>query len=591
MPKQKYTRDFVVNFLDNLGCELIGEYGGVKADITFKCKCKNIHVSNFDRFINGGMKGCKSCGAKRANKRNLLNYEQIAKEFIKHNCELLESEYINCKTKMQYKCENGHIAFITWSKFNQGKRCKKCATLKNSKKQRLNILDIANFFEINGCELLESEYINVRTKLKHICTCGSVVEKSWAAFKQSPACTCGFTYSKPVQSRYSKEDLIHYFWDYYKVYGRYPVAGDMKRNDSYPDISTYQRKFGSYKAFLKEINILSDDGWYLHDEQVLLEMYEDCKIEEIQERLIINKSKSTIQHKANKLGLKRSYESIYGIKEFTRNELIAELINFNKIHNRLPVSSDYADYEKSPSLTSFNRVFGKWSTALESAGFKSIHKPKSLTSDQLSDLKNMYEWGLDINEISLKFGYRNGASIYYHLRQLGYKKRRNEWDQQMIMYLSENYLTESWENLLENLYPFGQDEISSKAYRLNLKRDSSRYGKISRYKANNEDICLSYSELLITNFLIENNINYDKEVFYKDIVVDSRAGLMRCDWLIGDIVIEFFGMSGMTSYTEKINRKLDICKENGIIIIPLFPKDLNKNLEGVKAKLQQYDLI
>jgi hypothetical protein len=68
------------------------------------------------------------------------------------------------------------------------------------------------------------------------------------------------------------------------------------------------------------------------------------------------------------------------------------------------------------------------------------------------------------------------------------------------------------------------------------------------------------------------------------------------DWMINDnIIIEYFGWYNPTSkhqryvsYNNKVNRKIDYF--NGLDnfkFVPLFPKDIRKNLEGVRNKIKE----
>lgn len=100
---------------------------------------------------------------------------------------------------------------------------------------------------------------------------------------------------------------------------------------------------------------------------------------------------------------------------------------------------------------------------------------------------------------------------------------------------------------------------------------------VQAYTSINGDICYSSSELIITNYLYANGINYKKEVLYKDIINDERCKSKRCDWLISDnIIVEFFGMPRKKFYEIRMNEKRVICKDNNIRLIELFEKDLRK---------------
>lgn len=61
-----------------------------------------------------------------------LEYNYVYDCFKKQGCELLEKEYINCSTKMRYRCSCENISETTFAHFLTGKRCKKCGIEKRS---------------------------------------------------------------------------------------------------------------------------------------------------------------------------------------------------------------------------------------------------------------------------------------------------------------------------------------------------------------------------------------------------------------------------------------------------------------------------
>lgn len=110
-------------------------------------------------------------------------FESINKYFEDQSCKLLETEYINNKTKMKYRCKCGNDSEITYGNFLSGKRCKKCAG-----NEKLTYEFVHNYFKEDKCELLESEYINSNTKMKYKCKCGNESSISWDSFISGSRC-------------------------------------------------------------------------------------------------------------------------------------------------------------------------------------------------------------------------------------------------------------------------------------------------------------------------------------------------------------------------------------------------------------------
>lgn len=121
---------------------------------------------------------------------------------------------------------------------------------------------------------------------------------------------------------------------------------------------------------------------------------------------------------------------------------------------------------------------------------------------------------------------------------------------------------------------------------------------ISRLDKNGE-LCRSIPELDITNFLINNDITYEKEVPYNEIIQDSKY---RFDWKISinkkEYYIEYFGLYGkenskskiVQNYMHKTKKKIKSLKDNDCLerCIFLFPEhyyneiycDIILNLKG-----------
>jgi len=133
-----------------------------------------------------------------------LTIEFIKKQFEKENYILLTNEYKNVHQKLDYICPNGHKHSITWSSWQQGKRCSYCAgngtpTIKFIKKE----------FEKKGCKLLSNEYKNNYTKLEYICPEGHGHSIRWNDWQQGHRCPYCYGNVKPtikfIRKKFEKE--------------------------------------------------------------------------------------------------------------------------------------------------------------------------------------------------------------------------------------------------------------------------------------------------------------------------------------------------------------------------------------------------
>lgn len=103
------------------------------------------------------------------------------------------------------------------------------------------------------------------------------------------------------------------------------------------------------------------------------------------------------------------------------------------------------------------------------------------------------------------------------------------------------------------------------------------FGKSKHCQIADGIVCLSEKEYQITTFLLEHNINFEKEKRYSEIFPnDNRCGQKRCDWYINGDIIEYFGMPEKESYYNRIEEKRSICHDNNVNLIEIYEEDINK---------------
>jgi hypothetical protein len=184
---KKLTYDEVKQYFQDQNCELLElEYKNSKQKLKYRCKCGEISYTVFERFKLG--KYCKSCGINKRSKTRTYTYEYVSNYFKECGCELMETEYINAKQKLQYKCSCKNISYINFNNFKQGNRCIKCRGEHSSKLYAHSYDFIKNEFEKHNCELLETEYINAHTKMKYKCSCGNISSIIWNSFNRGTRC-------------------------------------------------------------------------------------------------------------------------------------------------------------------------------------------------------------------------------------------------------------------------------------------------------------------------------------------------------------------------------------------------------------------
>ena len=188
---QKHTFEDVKKYFKKNECVLLErKYTNANTRMEYLCSCGKRSKISFSDFKKGNR--CKACGIDKRRKSRTLSYEYVKKYFKEQKCELLENEYINNSTKMRYKCNCGNVSEIDFSSFQQGGRCKKCCGKRSGDTKRLPFKYVKQYFEKQGCTLLEKEYKGCDTHMKYICECGNHSKIIFSSFKNGVRCRkCG----------------------------------------------------------------------------------------------------------------------------------------------------------------------------------------------------------------------------------------------------------------------------------------------------------------------------------------------------------------------------------------------------------------
>lgn len=184
--KRKLSYEYICNFFKEQDCELLStEYINAHKKLKYKCSCGNQSEIVFNSFQQGNR--CNKCGTIKASDKLRYSIEYIRNFFIEQNCKLLETEYINSHTPMNYKCKCNNISKISFGSFKSGVRCMTC-----SGNEKLTLEFVKKFYIEQNCELLETEYINARTPMNYKCKCGNKSKIIFDSFRKGTRCKdCG----------------------------------------------------------------------------------------------------------------------------------------------------------------------------------------------------------------------------------------------------------------------------------------------------------------------------------------------------------------------------------------------------------------
>ena len=96
---------------------------------------------------------------------------------------LLSTEYVNSKTKLIFKCPDGHEFPMKWNDFQQGHRCPE-----HTGHRKKTIEEIREYVESKRHKLLSDVYINSKAKLLLKSPQGEEFLMSWNRFQKGARC-------------------------------------------------------------------------------------------------------------------------------------------------------------------------------------------------------------------------------------------------------------------------------------------------------------------------------------------------------------------------------------------------------------------
>lgn len=171
MVKAKTISDVKEMFKEK-GLILITEkYQNNQTKLEYYCKCGNIKTITLGYFKRGiGI--CKDCGTYKDNPSK-YSFDEVRKIFEDNGCELLSSEYINNKSKLDFKCKCGRLSTKVLSEFLERSNCAKCSHEERAALVKYSYEEVVTFFEEKECDLVSTEYKNNLSKLNYVCHCGN----------------------------------------------------------------------------------------------------------------------------------------------------------------------------------------------------------------------------------------------------------------------------------------------------------------------------------------------------------------------------------------------------------------------------------
>ena len=135
MGRKKLTYEEVREYINNEGYELLSkEYVNNSTKLDIQCPHGHIFHPSFCNFKKGSR--CPICNNKKH------TYEYVKKYIEEQGYKLISKEYVNNETKIEVKCQHGHIYKVRFKDFkNRNELCPIC----NKNSERLKYEDVKNY--------------------------------------------------------------------------------------------------------------------------------------------------------------------------------------------------------------------------------------------------------------------------------------------------------------------------------------------------------------------------------------------------------------------------------------------------------------
>lgn len=148
-------------------------YVSAKTKMKYRCPKhpdKELSIS-YDK-LKQSVQGCPHCSRERVGDKLRTPIEEVRKAFEDKGLELLETKYVNNKTKMKYRCPkhpDKDLSVTFDSLKSKGTGCPFCGYERIADSLRISFEDVKRAFEERGYVLLETKYVDGHTKMKYRC--------------------------------------------------------------------------------------------------------------------------------------------------------------------------------------------------------------------------------------------------------------------------------------------------------------------------------------------------------------------------------------------------------------------------------------
>lgn len=344
----------------------------------------------------------------------------------------------------------------------------------------------------------------------------------------------------------------------------------------------FTQKFGSYKSALIKAGVVKEEYFKTMEERVpdsiaaILTFYnQNGEAPSVEEYEIIAKQENLAHRKALEMILEKRFTEIcmehLGVAnqyKRSKEQLLEDLKNLKDKLGRTPMANELTANglaEKKQYYRTFNMTYNQ---IIESLGWE-------LTSNKMH-FKSIDELLEDYKKLHKEIG---RIPFYDDIK-------KEDWMASHATY--KKYFTDLptiWRTLNISV-----DEELMKSF-----------GTGTACIDNKGGVCRSYPEMIITNILLDLELKFEKEILYKEFIPGLKNKI-SADWVltVSNTVIEYFGLFSnqqlnednfIGRYSKNVLHKLSLCKKHKVILIDLYPEDLEDIEEVIIEKLQYYKII
>lgn len=374
-----------------------------------------------------------------------------------------------------------------------------------------------------------------------------------------------------INKNLNDDDLLEILKEYSNKFG-FPTQRQFKSKNGLPSYTTYVKRFGSFKdaIILAGIEIPDDRKWLFErkewsEEDAMSEVkkYVDDVLEkggnlpsysEIEKQKNLPSETAIVRLFGNLSNLYKNigYDEDYNVK-MLKDKLLEDYIKLGDYLNRTPTSRDLDKYSTLGvccSASTYVHNFGSMYEIQLISGYTPVNIGRNKNrEDMIDDLLNLYE---EIGRLPCQ------RDIHQNPNIASVKKYADEFG-----------------SFTEALKVAGFKDV----------------GNNKVIMSPNGNACFSSYEYDFCCMLENNNIDFEKDEYYKKYITDLERNY-QFDFTIfhkGEVFfIEIFGMYDRDDYSKIADTKKGICIDNNINLIDLYPRDFkNKKEDDLYEMLMQ----